>query len=63
MSLKVGRTKYKREKEKKEVGMEIHPAKGVLKEEKIPNTRKHSHRGSVGSFGISEGNITRRKNK
>ena len=43
--------------------MEIRPGKGVLKEEKIPNTRKHSHRGSVGSFGISEGNITRRKNK
>jgi len=43
LSLKVGRTKYKREKEKKEVGMEIHPTKGVLKEETFPNTRKHSH--------------------
>ena len=62
MSSKGGRTKYK-DKERQEVGMEIRPGKGVLKEEKIPNTRKHSHRGSVGSFGLSEGNITRRKNK
>ena len=43
LSSKGGRTKYKREKEKKEVGMEIHPAKGVLKEETFRNTRKHSH--------------------
>ena len=43
--------------------MEIHPREEVLKGEKFPNTRKHSHLGSVGSFGISEVNITRRKNK
>ena len=41
--------------------MEIHPGEGVVKEEKFPNTRKPSNQGSVGSFGISEGNITRRK--
>ena len=29
--------------ETKEVGMELHPGKGVLKREKFPNTRKHSH--------------------
>ena len=29
-----------------------------MKEEKFPNSRKPSHGGSVGSFGISEGNIT-----
>ena len=39
-----GRKKYKRQREEtKEVGMELHPRKGVLKREKFPNTRKHSH--------------------
>ena len=28
--------------ETKEVETEIHPSKGVLKQEKFPNTRKHS---------------------
>ena len=41
--------------------METHPRKGVVKEEKFPNSRKPSHCASVGSFGISEGNITWRK--
>ena len=42
--------------------MEICPGKGVLIEKKFPNTRKPSHlRGEC--FQISEGNITRRKNK
>ena len=36
--------KYKRQKETKEVGTELHPRKGVLKREKFSNTRKHSHR-------------------
>ena len=31
-------------KETKELGMEIHPRKGVMKEEKFPNSRKSSHR-------------------
>ena len=35
--------------------MDTHPREGVMKEESFPNSR------SVGSFGISEGNITRRK--
>ena len=34
-----------------------------MKEEKFPNTRKHSIGGCVGSFGISEDNITGRKKK
>ena len=46
-SLKGGRTKYKRET--KELGMETHPGKGVLKE-KFPNTRKPSHRQVCGEF-------------
>ena len=51
-----------KDKETKELGMEIHPGKGVLKE-KFPNTRKPSHRQVCGEFGISEGNITGRKIK
>ena len=44
LSSKTGRKKYKRwKKETKEVGRELHPRKGVLKREKFPNTRKHSH--------------------
>ena len=44
LSLKGSRTKYKRLNiETKEVGMDTHPGKGVLKEEKFPNTRKPSH--------------------
>ena len=36
--------KYKRQKkETKEVGTELCPRKGVLKREKFPNTREHSH--------------------
>ena len=43
--------------------MENHPREGVVKE-KFPNTRKSFHQGgSVGSFGISEGNITGRGRK
>ena len=34
---------YKTKKETKEGGMELRPGKGVLKTEKFPNTRKHSH--------------------
>ena len=41
--------------------MEIHPWEGVVKEEKFPNTRKPSHWWVCGEFGISEGNIIRRK--
>ena len=40
----------KQKRETKEVGMEIHPRKGVLKEEKFPNTRKHSHQQVCGEF-------------
>ena len=37
-------------KETKELGMEIHPEEGVLKEEKFPNTRKPSHQWVCGEF-------------
>ena len=44
LSSKTGRKKYKRrKKETKEAGRELCPGKGVLKREKFPNTRKHSH--------------------
>jgi len=38
-----GGKKKKKKIERKEVGMELCPGKGVLKREKFPNTRKHSH--------------------
>ena len=40
----------------------IHPWEGVVKEEKFPNTNPLTAR-SVGSFGISEGNITGREKR
>ena len=43
--------------------METHPRKVVVKVEKFLDPRKPSHWWSVGSFGISEGNITERKSK
>ena len=64
-SSKGGRTKYKRPKKKKEretkeeLGMETRPGEGVM--EKFPKSRKPLTGRSVRSFGISEGNITRRK--
>jgi len=50
-------------RETKEVGMEIHPRKGVLIEDSFQTPGNTLISRSVGSFGISEGNITRRKNK
>ena len=43
--------------------METCAEEEVMKEEKFPHSKKPSHRSSVGSFGISEGNITGRKKK
>ena len=43
--------------------MEVRPGKGVLKRDKFPNTGNTVSGGSVVSLGISEGKITRRKNK
>ena len=44
--------------------MEIHPGKGVLKEKKFPNTRKHSHRQVCGEFWNLRGQHNREeKNK
>jgi len=44
LSLKEDRKTYKRQKkETKDVGMELCLGQGVLKREKFPNTRKHSH--------------------
>ena len=42
--------------------METHPGQGVMKEEK-ETVGNPLTGGSVGSFGISEGNITRRGRK
>lgn len=42
--------------------METCPEEEVMKQENFPHSRKPSHRGSVGSFGLSEGHITGRKN-
>ena len=50
------------DKETKELGTEIRPGEGVIKE-KFPNTRKPYNWQVCGSFGISEGNITGRINK
>ena len=43
--------------------METHPGEGVVKEEKFPNTGNPLTGRSVGTFGISEGNITWIKRK
>ena len=43
--------------------METYPGEGVVKEEKFPNTGNPLNSRSVGSFRISEGNITAREKK
>ena len=43
------RTKYKRQKETKDLGMETLPGEGVMKE-KFPHSRKPSHRHVCGEF-------------
>ena len=43
--------------------METCPGEGVMKEEKVSKQQETLSGGSVGSFGISEGNITRRGRK
>ena len=47
----------------KELGMEIHLGKGVLKKREVSEHQVILTGGSVASLGTSEGNITRRKNK
>ena len=50
-SLKRGRTKYKRQKERqKELRTETSPGEGVVQEEKFPHSRKSSHRQVCGEF-------------
>ena len=61
-SSKKVRAKYKRQKERQELGTETHPTKGVMKE-KFPKSRRPSHSWVFGEFGISEGNITGREKK
>ena len=64
LASKTGRKKYnKTKKETKEVGRELRPRKGVLKERsfQIPGNTVTAE--SVASLGTSEGNITGRKNK
>ena len=64
MSSKGGRKKQKIKRETKEVGMDIHPRKGVLKKERTFQTPGNTVTGkSVVRLGTSEGNITGRKNK
>ena len=49
LSLRGGRTKYKRWNERQKLGMETCPGKGVFKE-KFPNTRKCCHQRVYGEF-------------
>jgi len=46
---KGGRTKYKRQKETKDLGTETHSGERVMKE-KLPNSRKPSYRWVCGEF-------------
>ena len=47
--------KYKRQKERQELGIETCHREGVVKEEKFPNTRKPSHQRVYGEFGNPKG--------
>ena len=49
-SSKGGRTKYKRQKERLELGMETCHGEGVVKEETFLHSRKLSHRRVCGEF-------------
>ena len=49
-------------RETKEVRTEIHPGKGVLKDEKFPNTRKPSHWQVCGEFWNLRGQHNREEN-
>ena len=49
-------------RETKEVGTEIHPREGVLKGEKFPNIRKHSHRRVCGEFWNLRGQHNQEEN-
>ena len=63
-SLKGGRIKYKRQRERqKEFGMETCPRKGVVKEEKFPHSRKPSYRRVCGEFWNLRGQQTGREKK
>ena len=43
--------------------MEIYPREGILKGEKFPNTRKHSHRWVCGEFWNLRGQHNRQEKK
>ena len=58
-SSKVGRTKYKKQKERQRV-RDGDPSRGGSHEGEVS---KHQETPLVGSFGISEGNITGREKK
>ena len=62
LSLKGGRTKYKRWKERQRIRDGDPSQKGSLRRS-FQTPRNPLTGGSVGSFGISEGNITRSINK
>ena len=53
----------KTKRETKELGMDTHLGEGVVKGEKFQNTRKPSHWWVCGSFGVSEGNVSRKRKK
>ena len=53
----------KTKKETKELGMDTHLGEGVMNGEKFQNSRNPSHWWVCGSFGVSEGNISRRIKK
>ena len=63
LSSKGGRKKYKRQKDTKEVGTELHPRKGVLKKREVSKHQETLTAESVASLGTTEGNIIGRKNK
>ena len=60
-SSKWGRTKYKRQKERQELRMQTCPWEGVVKEEKLPHSRKPSHRWVCGEFQNLRGQHNREK--
>ena len=64
LSSKGGGKKHKRQKkETKEIGMELCPGKGVLKRDRFPNTRKHSHCRVCGEPWKHRGQHNREENK
>ena len=62
-SLKGGRTKYKRQRETKELETQTCPGEGVVKKEKFQHSRKSSHRWVCGEFWNLRGQHDQEKRK